>query len=182
VYWIDLLQEVTGWCQPRWECDWAETETVLGTRLPSDYKELCERFGPGEFSSSLWVMLDQGPDSLLSWWKADVEQFERDRHGVNERYAPHGCYGTNGRHGLIQWGSSDAPGRFFWLADAEEDPDSWPVLATEEVILNTEWDTHRLSASEFVYRMVTDPESEPLSMLRPQLPPTFERDRSVSGA
>lgn len=179
--WVDRLQEATGWRGSRWECDWAEVEATLGTRLPSDYKEVYERFGPGQFSSSIALLRDRGANSLLMWWDSYMDWFRDDSDIANMSFSPYGYYGAEGARGLIQWGSSDAPGCFFWLADAEKDPDTWPVVATNELVLEPDWEMPGVSTSEYVYRMVTDPESEPLSMLRPQLPPTFKRDPAVSG-
>jgi SUKH superfamily protein len=179
--WVDMIQEATGWHGSRWRCDWREAESELGVSLPSDYKELCERFGPGEFSSSIWVMFDQGEDCLLSWRDEGNRQFKQGPGLARSVYDPYGLYGVNGQSGLLWWGNSDAPGCFFWLADAEKDPDKWPILAREEMIPDEEWSRYEMTASELVYRMITDPESYPLSMLNPQLPPTFERDPSVSG-
>lgn len=178
--WVDRLQEAVGWREPGWEYDWSVTESTLGVALPSDYKALCERFGPGSFSSSIWMLGDDTmEDSLLGWWNSYLDWFRDDVDMANMVFSPYGYYGSAGSRGLIQWGNSDAPGCFFWLADAGEDPDTWPVVATNELVLEPDWKMPGVSTSEYVYRMVTDPESEPLSMLRPQLPPTFKRGPAV---
>ena len=69
-------------------------------------------------------------------------------------FDPYEYYGVNGPHGIIQWGHSDADDIFFWLADAGEDPDSWPVLVSDDLI-EDEWYLQPMTASEFLYRMVT---------------------------
>lgn len=67
--WVERLQEAVGWREARWECDWAEAESELGTALPSDFKAMYERFGPGCFSLVLWLPGGPGqaqlPDRLV---------------------------------------------------------------------------------------------------------------------
>jgi hypothetical protein len=174
VEWVERLQEAINWHEERRECDWSETEEALGVSLPSDFKELFECFGPGEFSSSLWLMGDQGIGSILHWWRKDIAFFEDGPPTLPGLYAPHEYYGVDDWNGVIHWGHSDAPGMFFWLADAEKDPDEWPVVARAELVRGEEWYEYEMTASEFVFRMLTEPESYPLSMRHPHVPPTFE--------
>jgi hypothetical protein len=178
--WVDRLQEATGWR----ECDWAATESTLGTSLPADYKEICERFGSGYFSSShfkpgdpswsLWVRPDHGYDAMLRGWQKTIGRVEKNPR-MARLFTPHEFYGINGQRGLIQWGHADPPWNFFWLADATVDPDSWPVLAKGELIPDEDWYQHEMPASEIVYRVVTDPEFYPFNMAYPQSPSTFQR-------
>ncbi|WP_316743443.1 hypothetical protein [Streptomyces sp. MK7] len=87
VDWTERLIRITGWTQPaqRPDVDWAETESRLGTALPSDYKRMVETFGAGAFDA--YLDLNQEPwtdlrdDGLLIWagtehedlycWRAD---------------------------------------------------------------------------------------------------------------
>lgn len=147
--WVDRLQEATGWQEPRWECDWEAIESALGTSLPTDYKELCDRFGSGYFSSShfrpgdftwnLWVKPGRGYSALLPDWQKNVEYFRRDPDVMATLYTPFKLYGINGRHSLLEWGHADSPWNLFWLADAAEDPDTWPVMTKSELIPDEEW-------------------------------------------
>lgn len=185
--WVDRLQEATGWQEPRWECDWEAIESALGTSLPTDYKELCDRFGSGYFSSShfrpgdftwnLWMMPDRGYDALLPGWQKDMAYFMRNPDSVARLFTPYEYYGINGQRGLIKWGHADSPWNFFWLADAVEDPGSWPVMAQGEADPDPdeEWYRFEMPASELVYRVVTDPEFDPFNLAYPQAPPTFQR-------
>ncbi|MDX2564417.1 SMI1/KNR4 family protein [Streptomyces sp. TX20-6-3] len=71
--WMERLRLITGWTQPdrRPDMDWAETESRLGTALPSDYKRMVETFGKGAFDGFLdlnqepWTDLRE--DGLLIW-------------------------------------------------------------------------------------------------------------------
>lgn len=171
--WVGRLKEAIGWREERRECDWSETEESLGAPLPSDFKELFESFGPGEFSSSLWLRGDRGIGSILHSWKKTVQRFEVRNPSMTRIFAPYDYYGVNDWNGLIYWGDSDAPGMFFWVADVEKDPDEWPVVARAELVRGEEWYEYQMTASELVYRMLTEPEAYPLSMRHPHVPPTF---------
>lgn len=177
--WVDLLQDLTGWWEPRWECDWTETEAALGTSLPSDYKELCARFGPGCFAEYLMVLADRGPgrESMLAWWQGDVGLFEDDPESMDMMFGPYEVYGVNERRGIILWACSEPEGRIFWLADAEKDPDTWPIVAKLELAPGEEWYRFELPTSEFIYRALTDPDFGVFSVDKwePGLPRTFER-------
>jgi hypothetical protein len=183
--WVDRLQEATGWQEPRRECDWPAAESTLGTSLPADYKEICERFGPGYFSSShfksgdpswnLWIMPDRGYNPLVPDWQKTIELIERIP-SIAGLFAPYEYYGISGRRGLIEWGHADTPWNFYWLADAAADPDTWPILAKHgDMVPDEEWYRYEMPVSELVYRVVTDPEFAPFHLAYPQKPPTFQR-------
>jgi hypothetical protein len=169
--WVDRLQEVTGWQEPWWECDWRSVESDLGTALPGDYKELCDRFGPGYFSDYIRVMFDRGEESLLSWWKSELALF---RSRPSDIYDPYVLYGYRGRAGLIQWCSSEW-GSFFWLADSEVNPNNWPVMAKLEMGPEGKWYRFDFSVSEFIYHAIADPEFKPFSVAGPKCHPAFSR-------
>lgn len=192
VQWVDRLQEATGWREPRRQGDWTAAESALGTSLPADYKELCERFGsgyfssshfgPGDFSWNLWVMPDQGYDRLLSGWQQSKAFLEQNPASMAILFTPYELYGVHGQRGLIQWGHADSPWNFFWLADAAADPDAWPVLAKGELVPDEEWYRYEMTASELVYRIVTDPEFDPFNMAYPRSPATFQRFAGMPGS
>ncbi|MFF9178316.1 SMI1/KNR4 family protein [Streptomyces sp. NPDC014793] len=93
VDWLERLKEITGWTRPdqRPDVDWAETESRLGTALPSDYKRMVETFGVGAFDA--YLDLNQEPwtdlreDGLLIWagtehedaycWRAEGDDPDR---------------------------------------------------------------------------------------------------------
>lgn len=134
--WVDRLQDVTGWQEPRWECDWRSVESDLGMALPGDYKELCDRFGPGYFSRYIWVVPGMGQESVLYWRQVYKEIFEENPAGAELIFNPYKPCGVDGQNGLLAWGMSEADGRFFWLADAAVNPDEWPILARHDMSLD----------------------------------------------
>lgn len=142
--WVDRLVAITGW-EPRElpEVDWADVESRLGTRLPSDYKRLIELFGDGLFDAFLHVF---PPDSLI--WHTEY----CTRQG-QESWEPHPPFPAPG--GLVPWAGNEHEQSFYWVAD-NPDPDRWTVYATydspEEGIRSD------CTASEFLFRQLTDPE------------------------
>jgi hypothetical protein len=165
--WVDRLLELTRRNEPRWECEWTETEAELGVSFPSDYKELCAWFGPGIFEADyLTVLADQraGRDSLLRWWQGMFGRYENNAYGMELMLGPHKLYGINGRSGLIPWCHAAPEGVIFWLADSAVDPDSWPIIGKYELALDQEWHRFDMPSSEFVYRTLADSEFRPFSV------------------
>ena len=173
--WVDRLQEAVGSQEAPWECDWTETETELGTALPSDFKAMYGRFGPGYFSLVLWLRGDRGRNSLIGSWRRFQESYLRRREAgqPSDTFKPYQIYLPGQGEGVIPWGWSQTDGRFYWLADSDTDPDAWPVVCTLET--GGEWYLAAVSTSEFVYRVLADPGFEPYSVAEFVNPPTFNR-------
>ncbi|MCM2392154.1 SMI1/KNR4 family protein [Streptomyces albipurpureus] len=143
--WVDRLVASTGW-EPRElsEVDWADIESRLGTRLPSDYKRLIDTFGDGLFNSLLDVFT---PDNVI--WH--TEYFARQG---QESWEPHPPFPAPG--GLVPWAGNEHEQSFYWVAD-DPDPDRWTVYATYEG--PQEGIRFDCTASEFLFRQLTDPEN-----------------------
>ncbi|MEO3748014.1 hypothetical protein [Plantactinospora sp. B5E13] len=164
---MDRIIEVTGWRHDPEGSGWEQVETELGVALPADFKELTRRFVPGSFSGYLSLMrLTDGHDErpLLRTWARD-----RQREGENaifaEMFAPYGVYAPDKGSGLIQWGSDVTEGEYFWLAGSSVDSDRWPVVARKEG--GEPWHRFDMSTTEFVYRMLADPEFKPFTVADP---------------
>lgn len=160
--WVERLQEATDWTQPRRPCSWTQVESELSTALPADYKELCESFEVGHFSAYLSLLRGDDAEpvfSLLHAWRSLKQFAEDEKHGAYAAgsFSPYGVYRAagNGQHsGLIEWGRTQPEGSLFWLADAERDPETWPVIARAEAI--EPWQRFDMTSSEFVYHAITD--------------------------
>ncbi|MFI5807900.1 DUF5959 family protein [Streptomyces sp. NPDC051561] len=133
--WMDKLVAVTGWDPDRRTAiDWTAAEALLGTPLPSDYRELVERFGPdGQFDDYLSVY----PPGRI----ADLSEAL----AAHEDHPP-------GK--LLWWAGSEHRQDLCWLADGP-DPDRWPVLHRRDATEN--WERYEGTATEFVFRMLTEP-------------------------
>ncbi|WP_086728579.1 hypothetical protein [Streptomyces carpinensis] len=130
MHWLDRLQETTGRHGPRQECDWTAVESGLGTRLPTDWKELGVRFGPGSFSFYVFPLRNgEGADSLLRFWRSLRRKSQEDPEWMAGYFNPFELYDPTEGSGLIMWGRSETGGRFYWLADSSADPATWPLVA-----------------------------------------------------
>ncbi|MGP8304025.1 SMI1/KNR4 family protein [Streptomyces inhibens] len=151
--WVDRVVAVTGWAGERGDgVDWAAVESRLRTELPSDYKELVERFGYGAFDDYLSLLLADGPPGSLDI--VDFNEFwaRSSRIDGDGSWEPYRWYPAPG--GLLQWASTEQRTSFFWLTEGT-DPDRWPILVTDDAY--TKWDRFDGSTAEFVYRLLTDP-------------------------
>ncbi|MFF1355374.1 hypothetical protein [Streptomyces sp. NPDC058297] len=158
--WVERVVAVTGWAGEARTVDWAAVEERLGTRLPTDYKQLSEIFVNGAFDGFLSVY---GPGRSVPG-EDFVEHAEfltafSSREG-RRLWEPHDIYPAPG--GLLQWGSSEQADEFYWLTEGD-DPDRWPVLASQD--MPDTWTRFDGTVAEFVFRMLTE-RSHPHSMAR----------------
>ncbi|WP_055588041.1 SMI1/KNR4 family protein [Peterkaempfera griseoplana] len=145
--WVDKLVLLTGWDPDRRsQADWAAAEARLGTALPSDYKELIERFGDGTFDGYLDIHL---PDRIRRHAE-DLAGFA-EGHGSSQ-WEPYRPFPAPG--GLLWWASSEHEQDFCWLTE-DPDPDRWPVLHRD--VGPVPWERYHGTTAEFVFRMLTDP-------------------------
>lgn len=172
MHWTDRLQETTGWNGPRRECDWTALESALGTSLPTDWKELFVRFGPGSFSSYVFALQNgEGMDSVLHHWRTLRRKSQEDPGWMARYFTPFRLYDPTEGSGLIMWGRSETGGRFYWLADSSADPATWPVVARP--MWGEPWHRLGISASEFICRAIADPGFQPFTVADPRHPPSF---------
>ncbi|MER7891664.1 hypothetical protein ABTX15_17730 [Micromonospora sp. NPDC094482] len=149
-------------------------EAELGVTLPGDFKELCRRFVPGLFMAHLDLLrptTDHDSTSMLRWWNSM-------RHWLGERddsradwYAPYELYEPGVRPGLIEWGHDSAGGQYYWLADRSVAPERWPMVARHDP--PHPWHRFDMPMTEFVYRMLADPELASFSMVTPAWRPFY---------
>jgi hypothetical protein len=97
----------------------------------------------------------------LSWWRRLAERAAGDP-GIARLFEPYPLYGGPGQAGLLQWGSDETEGQYYWLADAGVDPLQWPIVARKSGI--DPWRRYDISLAEFVYRVLTDHDFKPFSV------------------
>jgi hypothetical protein len=131
--WAEKLRLVTGWEPiPGPRVDWSAIEADLGTRLPSDYKEVVDLFGAGSFDEYVDLAVPGGPGSGPNPW---------------ESHFPGLASGE-----LLPWGWSEYELGLFWWMGAT-DPDEWTVVTQSEGDDDKRFDC---GAGEFILRMLTD--------------------------
>lgn len=107
--------------------DWDQVESLLGTRLPLDYRLLIATYGMGTFGDLL-VRSPFAADPYLNMVNDNLRTLESYRHHRIEypeqfRYPLHPEPG-----GLLLWARTGNGDQLGWLTDPSHDPDRWPVV------------------------------------------------------
>jgi hypothetical protein len=164
--WVNRLVAVTGWDAEPGDFDWSDTERVLGAPLPDDFKELRRRFAVwGAFDDHVLVLEAQGDtESVLANHKSLLRSV-RGNPDNRQMFEPFGLLGTNDEckgKGLVQWGYSFIEEEYYWLVDASQEPSTWPVVARVDPL--EPFHRFDMTASEFVYRVLTEVEFSAFSV------------------
>ncbi len=165
---VDSLLSATGRSTRGSAQPWPGIESELGTELPSDYKQLCEAFGVGEFSEAVSVLCadDTLIGDLLTMWRGLLEE-----DGGGELFPPHRIHAPGTTGGLIPWATTRAGDLFFWQVTGGP-VDAWPVVASMEDAEGLH--RYEMTATEFLYRVLTDPGFRPYSVAGAVPEPFFE--------
>ncbi|MFF2658254.1 SMI1/KNR4 family protein [Kitasatospora sp. NPDC058032] len=137
---------------------WGEIEEYLGSRLPGDFKEFVDVYGPGLICGELVIFHPDGRTPLLSRMLRIHESFGRSRRVESGRY-PFSFFPSPG--GLISWGyDQSGDEHFFWPCD--ENPDRWKIVTNMNGIDPVVFDG---SFGEFIVKFAQElrylnPESE----------------------
>ena len=198
----DHLARLTGWSgRGPGGVDWTRAEADLRVAVPSDFRELADRFGTGTFQGYLDLMPD--PRSLASLARRQLGLLRRERDGPDEtdleeyRLAvelaaqegmdppedftayrtpmPHPLWPEPG--GIYPWAMADTA-TFFWLR-SNPDPRSWPVVWFHGEDL--EWESFDGTATEFLIALVTG-QIDTGRLGAPIFPPPPRFDEVVIGA
>ncbi|MFI6858952.1 hypothetical protein ACIBKZ_03460 [Streptomyces sp. NPDC050421] len=175
--WVERLVAVTGWDGETSETDWSGTEEFLGTPLPDDFKELRRRFAPwGAFSDHLLILKATDGSETVHTNHAKLLKSVSGNPENLDMFKPFGLFGANKNSpgtGLVQWGFSLIEEECYWLADAARDPATWPVIARVDPL--EPFQRFDMSASEFVYRVLTETEFEPFGIAE-SIPSPYYRE------
>ncbi|MFE3206259.1 SMI1/KNR4 family protein [Embleya sp. NPDC055664] len=107
---------------------WIASEEYLGLRLPSDYKQFMDFYGPGLLDEYLLLDLPEGPSSeeVVEFWS--LASWVRARESRPDAY-PYAF--APDRNGLIEWGSDQHSNSYFFLPSAPDASD-WKIVITSE--------------------------------------------------
>ncbi|MDT0267681.1 SMI1/KNR4 family protein [Streptomyces sp. DSM 44915] len=111
--------------------DWQALEEELGSRLPSDYKWLVERYGPGSFDNFLHVLQPTSPAPpirLVSSADRAAEILDQLREKEDIPFAT---------EELLPVAKTDNGDTIYWVTRPEDDPDAWTL--TGNGARNTRW-------------------------------------------
>jgi hypothetical protein len=174
------LREAVGWSAPDIELDWAGVEDALGLRLPSEFRELCEAFPPGEFQTFLKV-LHPSAESDPAAYATEVSGYAALLgDDAAERGFPYPLYPAPG--GVVPWATIGFDYVIGWLADAGVDsPDAWPVIVCESRL--AQWHLTGLSTGGFMRAITTVPPVMPVLgyVAEAAQPPDFTPAEPVAG-
>jgi hypothetical protein len=151
---VEELANVLGWHQPvPGELTWDEVEAVLGTRLPSDFKQLMTKFPSGAFAERFYVyspvQSKAALDEFRNDWRESLDWLVELRD--DESDIPYPIYPEPG--GVIPWGLGDEH-LFYWETEGpNDDPDSWRVVFCGR--LGEYWGEYRGDVSSFLLDAIT---------------------------
>ncbi|MFI5956596.1 SMI1/KNR4 family protein [Cryptosporangium sp. NPDC051539] len=132
--------------------DWLEVEHALGTRLPTDYRELIDDRGPGIVADVVVYGPDNGgPLDLVAWNDGIHRLIESIRDICRDAYPP--AFHPEPA-GVLPWGSVNG-GQIVGWAVTSEDPDEWPV-----VVLSAELDAltvHEVTTTGYLLARLPGP-------------------------
>ncbi|MFF1505848.1 hypothetical protein [Streptomyces sp. NPDC058326] len=174
--WVERIAETTNWEPLRLEFPWNSIEEEFGTALPADHKKLAETFGTGESSEFMRILSVDARRQfdLAHIWHRYLDTSPEE--GVDPVPEPYQVY-RPGRRGLIPWAFAEMECDYFRPASSEEDPSTWPIVTQGNPY---SWHEVSMSTSEFVHRVLTDPDSEPFSIARLMPEPGFHPIGPVS--
>ncbi|MEU7281734.1 histone-like nucleoid-structuring protein Lsr2 [Streptomyces sp. NPDC045431] len=136
------LNDLTRLCPPprtTQAIDWQAVETLLGMRLPADYKQLASAYGPGAFCDFLHLYHPHAPTpwvNLTGPMPAALREQLREDCNEGVHPVPH-----DPEH-LFAIGVTDNGEYLFWVTGSGSgaDPDSWRVAVNEA--RGTRWHTY----------------------------------------
>lgn len=110
---------------------WSKVEKSLGTKLPSDYKDLVDNYGSGAMGGFYNILNPFGAESagnllhrFKTYSKTLAEQHDSDPE--NWPYAPFPQV-----PGLIPWGNDSNGNTYYWLVKPKTKPDDWTVVLND---------------------------------------------------
>ncbi|MBW5482607.1 SMI1/KNR4 family protein [Streptomyces bambusae] len=149
------MQEIVNrlhWDPLSLEISWEEVEDELHCTLPEDFKALCETFGRGAFSGFLEIASSPGGSelTLLNQWRS-LQRIMQENPFAAAELEHYGVYEAGGS-GLLPWADTYSECQIYWLASSAPH-EEWPIVVQDS---EGEWSEFNMSASEFVFRALTD--------------------------
>ncbi|GAA3396210.1 hypothetical protein [Cryptosporangium minutisporangium] len=145
--------------QRRRRASWTDTERLLGTELPTDYRELIDDRGPG-IVADVVVYGPGGIDGNLDLvpWIQGIRRLVISLRTITCNHFPPPFHPEPG--GILPWGLLHGRQIVGWAVTSDE-PDTWPV-----VVMTTELDgltLHRTTATGYLLARLPGPEIQPLT-------------------
>ncbi|MFD1547323.1 SMI1/KNR4 family protein [Nonomuraea guangzhouensis] len=118
--------------------DWPGLEQWLGLRLPDDYKEFAERYGPVLVGEWIWVVVPHHSDRGGYFRQLDQRQgLQRSIRAGDPPSHPFAFHPEPG--GLLVWGESRGSEYYFWDTSVSADPNDWPTRVFTQSWPDEKW-------------------------------------------
>ena len=128
--------------------DWDSVEATLGVRLPSDYKWLVERYGPGSFDEFLYVFQ---PGSPVEPFQLELQAGQTIRALDYLRRGGEVIPYENSE--LLASCRTDNGDTGYWLRRPADNPDAWNIVVNEA--RGTRWSTFDGGIVTFLVAVLT---------------------------
>ncbi|MGI8333076.1 hypothetical protein ACRYCC_24240 [Actinomadura scrupuli] len=137
--------------------DWAAVESAIGLRLPSDYRELHDRYQPYAFAEEFcWMPPPVTPPDWSQEYSlaAEAEQYLDDARGLRAQSpetCPYPLFPEPG--GIYPWAYSAGNDVFWWRTAGALD--EWPTIVQARDQGEDDWWEYACSASELLFKLLT---------------------------
>lgn len=126
--------------------DWAAGENALRTALPADYRELIETYGGGFIDGYLLLLEPKCPNDVYGFLKISAEREEANdslwqfEDKPDEMPTPGSC--------PVCWATTDNGEYLYWLAQADDDPESLVIMINSES--GEDWERYDMTVPRFL--------------------------------
>jgi|688.fasta_scaffold392787_2 hypothetical protein len=151
--------------------DWRHVEQVIGTQLPTDYKQFINHYGVSYVCTFVNVadpFINNNAHLNLKHFSdllSDALHSTRGKFGT--RAVPYPIYPEQG--GLLAWGATDNGDDLYWQTVG--DPDAWTIVVNES--RSDVYEEFPFGMVEFVLKVIT-------GELVSEILPVADLDRSVA--
>lgn len=159
--------------------DWAGAERRLGHRLPTDFKQLIDTYGDGQFDEHIRV---RGPEdspagrglvSMNDGYFEDLEDVWEMNEEAPQEFADRAE--TDGRDGeedggrptLIVWARTKDADTLNWVVRPGTAPDRWPIMVLDGDA--RVWERYDMTATAFLASLLAGESTS--DILSPELTP-----------
>ncbi|MFF4457877.1 histone-like nucleoid-structuring protein Lsr2 [Streptomyces goshikiensis] len=141
---------------PAMDIEWNSVETALGMRLPSDYRQLAEQYGPGIFCGYIHIY---HPHGVTKFVNLTGPMPARIRAQLRKDFDQGPYPVTHDPDELFAIGVTDNGEYIFWITDPVDQPDRWRIAVNEA--RGPQWFTFNGTLTEFLASVLSGQTSVP---------------------
>ncbi|MDH2393871.1 Lsr2 family protein [Streptomyces sp. HNM0663] len=128
---MTAIDDLTRLCPPPADvpqADWPAIETTLGMRLPHDYKQLADTYGPGAFCDFIRIYHPRAATAWVDLHGPTPPDLRRQLQQDQQR----GIHpATHDPRDLFAIGVTDNGNHLFWITTPNSEPDVWRITVNE---------------------------------------------------